>query len=98
MLDIVLLAKSVLVGALTGAVVLQLASWRAPSPWRLSARWSWAIGAGVLAASGATDQWPHWPALEDRARFLTLLVPLTLVVDTLTSAARSYRVAWTLRI
>ena len=91
MLDIVLLAKVVLVGALTAAAVMGLAAWGAPRPWRRGACWSWAVGAGVLAASGATDQWPHWPALEDRARFLTLLVPLTLVVETLAATMRSRR-------
>ena len=89
MLDIVLLAKAVLVGALIAAAVMRLAAWRAPSPWRHDACWSWAVGAGVLAASGATDQWPHWPPLEDRARFLTLLVPLTLVVETLVATLPS---------
>lgn len=98
MLDIVLLAKAVLVGALTGAAVMRLAAWGAPSPWRRSACWSWAIGAGVLAASGAADQWPHWPPLEDRARFLTLLVPLTLVVETLAATMPSGGVAWIVRL
>ncbi len=98
MLDIVLLAKTALVGALTAAAVMRLAAWRAPRPWRRGAYLSWAIGAGVLASSGATDQWPHWPVLEDRARFLTLLVPLTLVVETLTSTMRSERVAWIVRL
>jgi len=82
MLDFVLLAKAVLTGALIAATVMRLATLGAPRPWRRDVCWTWAIGAGVLAASGATDQWPDWPALEDRARFLTLLVPLTLVVET----------------
>ncbi|MEX0979289.1 MAG: hypothetical protein WDZ48_10575, partial [Pirellulales bacterium] len=98
MLDIVLLAKVVLIGALTAAVVMRLAACGAPRPWRRDARWTWAIGAGVLAASGATDQWPHWPPLEDRARFLTLLVPLTLVVETLAATMRSRGKAWILRL
>ena len=98
MVDIVLLAKAVLVGALIGAVVMRLAAWGTPHPWRQSACWSWAIGAGVLAASGAADQWPHWPPLEDRARFLTLLVPLTLVVETLAATMPSGGVAWIMRL
>ena len=53
---------------------------------------------GVLAASGATDQWPHWPPLEDRARFLTLLVPLILVVETLVATLPSRSVAWLVRL
>ena len=69
MLDIVQLARTASVGALTAAAVMWLASCGAPRPLRCRACWSWAIGAGVLAASGATDQWPHWPALEDRAGF-----------------------------
>lgn len=98
MLDVALLAKVVLIGALTAAAVMLLAAWGARRPWRRSACWSWAIGAGVLAASGATDQWPNWPALEDRARILTLLVPLTLLVETLTATTRSGRVTWGVRV
>jgi hypothetical protein len=98
MFDIVLLTKVVLVGALTAAAVMRLAAWGAPRPWRRSACWTWAIGAGVLAASGATDQWPHWPALEDRARFLTLLVPLTLLVETLAATIRWGGVEWIVRL
>jgi hypothetical protein len=98
MLDVVLLAKALLIGALTSAAVLRLAAWGTPRPWRQSAAWSWAIGAGVLAASGATDQWPRWPALEDRARFLTLLVPLTWAVETLATIVRPGAVRWIVRV
>ncbi len=98
MLDVVLLARVVLVGALAAAAVMRLAAWGAPRPWRLGASWSWAIGAGVLAASGAADLWPHWPPLEDRARFLTLLVPLTCAVETLAATLRSLGVAWIVRL
>ena len=45
MLDVFLLAKIVLAGGLTAAVVMLLTSRGAPSPWPYSARWSWAIGA-----------------------------------------------------
>jgi hypothetical protein len=98
MLDVVLLIKAVLAGALTASVVMQLAAWGAPRPWRIRARWSWAVGAGTIVASGITDQWPHWPTLEDRARFLTLVVPLTLAMETLVAGVRSRRVAWTMRL
>jgi hypothetical protein len=98
MFDMVLPAKAVLVGGLIAAVVMLLAAWREPRPWRRSVCWSWAIGAGVLAASGATDQWPHWPALEDRARFLTLLLPLTLAVETVAATLRSSSAAWIVRL
>jgi hypothetical protein len=98
MFDAVLPAKAVLVGGLVAAAVTLLATWGAPRPWRQSVCWSWAIGAGILAASGATDQWPHWPALEDRARFLSLLVPLCLVVETVAVLLRSGSVAWIVRL
>jgi hypothetical protein len=98
MFDFVLLAKVVLIGGLIAAAVMSLATWGPTRQWRRSACWNWAIGAGVLAASGATDQWPHWPALEDRARFLTLVVPLTLVVETMAATMRSGGVAWIVRL
>ncbi len=94
MFETVALAKAVLVAA----SVTGLACWGAPRPWRRDACWSWAVGAGVLAASGATDQWPHWPALEDRARFLTLLVPLTLAVETWVAILPSRGLAWAVRL
>jgi hypothetical protein len=95
MFDVAVLAKAVLVGAMTAAAVLRLMAYVRP---RDGAHWSWAIGAGVVAASGATDQWPHWPPLEDRARFLTLLLPLVLIVETLAATVRSQRTAWLLRV
>ena len=98
MLDILLLAKAVLVGTLTAAAIMWLAWCGAPSAWRRAACWTWAIGGGVLVASGATDQWPHWPALEDRARFLTLLVPLCLVVETLSATSHLRSLAWVMRL
>ncbi|HEY2840604.1 MAG TPA: hypothetical protein VGJ26_15720, partial [Pirellulales bacterium] len=98
MFDVMPLVKAPLVGAVVASAVMALGAWRAPRPWRRRACWSWAVGAGVLAASGATDQWPHWPALEDRARFLTLLLPLTLLVETVAPAMSSRGVACTFRI
>jgi hypothetical protein len=94
MFETVALAKAVLVAA----VMMRLVAWGAPRPWRRDSCWSWAIGAGVLAASGATDQWPHWPAFEDRARFLTLLVPLTLGIETLAAILPSRGLAWVARV
>ncbi|MGD9720170.1 MAG: hypothetical protein AB7O59_07945 [Pirellulales bacterium] len=98
MLDLFVLAKATCVGALTAAAVMWLATRAGPRSWQRSAGWAWAIGVGVLAASGATDQWPHWPPREDRARFLTLIVPLTLLVETLAATAPSRGLAWALRL
>ncbi len=98
MLDFVLLAKAVLAASVVAAAVMGGARWRSPTPWRSSACWSWAVGAGVLAASGVADQWPHWPALEDRARFLTIVVPLCMAVETVAASLRSTRAAWLLRL
>jgi len=93
MVDPVLLAKAVMIGGLVAGVVLACTA-RFKT---LGASWSWAIAAGVLAASGATDQWPHWPPLEDRARFLTLLIPLTLLVETWGASPRGTRSGWMMR-
>ena len=96
MVDDVLLGATLLAGAATAAAVMLMASRGAP-PWRQNVRWSWAIAAGVLVSSGIGDQWPHWPPLEDRARFLTLLVPAIALVETLAARTRSAATAWTLR-
>ncbi len=98
MFETVALAKAVLIGALVAAGIMGLACRGTPPPWRRDACWSWAVGVGVLAASGATDQWPHWPALEDRARFLTLLLPLTLAVETWAAILPSRGIAWLVRL
>jgi len=98
MVDFVLLTKAIAVGVLIAAIVMWLGTRGAPPPWRRDACWSWAVAAGVVAASGATDQWPHWPALEDRGRLLTLLVPLVLVVETFAATTNSRGMAWCARL
>jgi hypothetical protein len=108
MFDLVLPAEALLIGGIVAAVVLFLAGWSMSRPWRansvggrvVGARvcWSWAIGAGVLAASAATDQGPSWPPLEDRSRFLALIVPLTLLVETLAGTMPSCSGAWIARL
>ena len=98
MLDIAVLAKALLIGSLTAAAVMWLAACGLPRSWRRGACWSWAIGAGVVAANSAVDQWPNWPPFEDRARFLTLVVPFTLVIETLAATMRSDGAAWIVRL
>jgi hypothetical protein len=97
MLDFVLLAKIVLAGALVAAAVMWISTRASPGTWRAAACWSWAIGAGVMAASGAAGQWPQWPPLEDRARFVTLIAPLAVVVESLAAALPSRSIAWLVR-
>jgi uncharacterized membrane protein len=101
--DVVLLVNAMAIGAIVAGAVLWLTARIASRRGQRSSSfskpgWSWAIGAGVLAASGATDQWPHWPALEDRARFLTLLIPLAILVATVAAAFESRRATWILRL
>ena len=98
MLEFAPLVTAVLAGALAAAAVFLTAAQMTPRRWRGSATWSWAVGVGVIVASGLAYQWPHWPPLEDRARFLTLVVPFTLLVETLAAALHSRRAAWTLRL
>ena len=98
MFDIVLPAKVVLIGGLTAAAVMLLAIRRTPHATRSDVSWIWAIGLGVWAAASANDQWPHWPPLEDRGRFLTLLVPLAVAVETVAATVPSRRVVWGMRI
>lgn len=98
MLQFAPLVTAVLAGALAAAVVFLLFALMAPRRWQAIAPWNWAVGAGVLVASGVTGEWPHWPPLEDRARFLTLVVPLTLVIESLAAVLRSQRAAWVLRL
>jgi hypothetical protein len=96
MLDFVLLAKIVLAGALVAAAVMGIATRALPRRWR-GAGWSWSIGAGVIAACGTAGVWPQWPALEDRARFVTLIVPLAAIVETAATGLHSRGLVWLLR-
>jgi hypothetical protein len=92
--DVFLVAKAIVAGALVAALVMVLATRRSPGGWRSAACWSWAVGAGVIAASAAVGQWPHWPPREDRARFVTLIVPLAMLTDTFIAGRTSRAVRW----
>jgi hypothetical protein len=81
--DFVLFAKALLVSAVTAGLTLLLVAWpeRNARPWRLRAGWIAGLAAGIYAGCGVLDQWPRWPAPEDRDRFLVILLPLTLAVE-----------------
>jgi hypothetical protein len=78
-----LFAKAMLVSAVTAGLMLLVVGWpgRTSRSWRRSAGWILALGAGIYAGCGVLDEWPRWPALEDRDRFLVILLPLTLAVE-----------------
>ena len=89
--DFLLFAKAILVSAVTAGLMLLVVTWpgRPSRSWRRSAGWILALGAGIYAGCGVLDEWPRWPAPEDRDRFLVILLPLTLAVETTAGCVQS---------
>ncbi len=57
------------------------------------------VGIGFVAGARALGQWPHWPPIEDRDRFLTLLLPAAILVECLASLPRVRPwLAWGMRL
>lgn len=100
MADYVLFGKAILTAAVTAGLTLLLISWpvRTPPAWRVRTGFVLGIGAGIYAGCAVVDQLPCWPALEDRDRFLTVLLPLALTVEVAAVFLSSRVVVWLLRI
>ena len=98
MLDVLLLVKVTLIGALIAAVVMQLAAWGAPY-------FAAATPAGAGPLGGSTCR-QRARRISGRighrsricARFLTLIVPLTLTAETLAAMAPSRGLTWIVRL
>ena len=71
-----------LAAVVAGLVLLAIArTAKEPAPWRLAAGWTMGLAAGIYAGCALLGEWPHWPPLEDRDRFLAVLLPLALAVE-----------------
>lgn len=80
--DFVLMAESLLVAAIVaGLALLVIARPASPSPWRVATGWVAGLGAGIYGGCGWLGELPRWPPLEDRDRFLVILLPLALAVE-----------------
>ena len=104
MLDYSLLAWAMLIAAVTGGGALLGLSWlgrerngRGPRGCWLSAGWILGMAAGFYAGCMMLDQWPRWPPLEDRDRFLTVLLPLAIGVEITAAAIKSRWGSWLAR-
>lgn len=99
--DVVLMTQHLLLAAIVGGVVLLVIARPGanPAPWRLAAGWIGGLGAGIYAGCGLLGDWPRWPPLEDRDRFLVILLPLALAVEGAAMLLPNRRwIAWLLRI
>ncbi|MCE9527497.1 MAG: hypothetical protein K8R36_15750 [Planctomycetales bacterium] len=99
--DFLLMAKSLLLAAIVaGAVLLVIARTSAnPATWRLAAGRIGGLLTGIYVGCGLLGEWPRWPPLEDRDRFLTILLPSALVVEAAAMLMPSRRwLLWSLRI
>ncbi len=54
------------------------------NPRRASVAWALGVGAGFFCGSWLLGLRPHWPFLEDKDRFLGILLPLAVAVEHLT--------------
>ena len=80
--DFVLMAQSFCLAAIVGGLtLLAIARSANPPPWRIAAGWIAGLGGGIYCGCRRLGEWPHWPPLEDRDRFLVILLPLALAVE-----------------
>jgi hypothetical protein len=98
--DFVRMAECLLLATMVaGLVLFALARPGNPPPWRVAAGWVAALGGGIYCGCGLLGEWPRWPPLEDRDRFLVILLPLALAVEFAAMLLPTRRwIAWVLRI
>jgi hypothetical protein len=98
--DYVLLVQGFLLAAIVaGLALLAIARPGLPPPWRTAAGWIAGLGGGIYSGCGLLGEWPRWPPLEDRDRFLVILLPLALAVEFAAMLLPTRRwIAWMLRI
>jgi hypothetical protein len=98
--DYVLLVQGFLLAAVVaGLALLIIARPANPVPWRMAAGWVTGLGAGIYCGCARLREGPHWPPLEDRDRFLVILLPLALAVEFAAMLLPTPRwIAWMLRI
>jgi hypothetical protein len=97
--DYVRMAECLLLAAMVAGLALRAIVRPAnPPPWRVATGWIASLGGGIYCGCGLLGEWPRWPPLEDRDRFLVILLPLALVVEFAAMLLRDRRrVAWGLR-
>jgi len=97
--DFVQMVESLLLAAVVaGLALLAIARPANPPPWRVAAGWIAGLGGGIYCGCGLLGEWPHWPPLEDRDRFLVILLPMALAVEFAAMLLRDRRwIAWSLR-
>lgn len=97
--DVAALGQALVIAALVAAATL-LAFAAVARAWPAARRYSaWlslgrlaGLAAGFYAGCGLLGQWPHWPATEDRHRFLSIVLPASFLAEGL--AARPWRSRW----
>src|SRR5206468_2952004 len=98
--DFVRMVECLLLAAMVaGLALLAIARPANPPPWRVAAGWIAGLGGGIYCGCGLLGECPRWPPLEDRDRFLVILLPLALAVEFAATLLPNRRwIAWTLRI
>jgi hypothetical protein len=106
--DTELMARATAIaGAVAGtilAIVAVIAALRAGRPWRapdsalLAIGWVLAVGGGFVAGVFVLGLEPRWPPKEDRDRFLMVLLPAVVIVESIAAFPRvPWWIAWLLR-
>lgn len=97
MADFGLMGRALAVAAMAAGFVQLAFAWlgRGGSRLRETAGSLGGLAAGIYAGCGLLGEWPRLPPLEDRDRFLVVLLPLALVAEGVAANARS---SWLTRV
>lgn len=96
MAEPLLLVKAMLLAAVLAGMVQLLAWWIGNA---VGVGGALGVGAGFVAGAWVLGQWPHWPPVEDRDRFLTVLLPAVVLVECFAALPRMRPwLAWGMRL
>jgi hypothetical protein len=99
--DPIHLLTAMAVAAIVAGVTLLLLAlpWRKSAPSRLRLGWVWGVVLGTGLGCWLLDFRPFWPPREDQDRFLLLVLPAALLVESFVALVRRPRwLAWILRL
>lgn len=98
--DPLVILRALVIAGVVAAVVLLVLSWpwRAPQPARTALGWVLGVAGALVVADLALNLKLHWPPVEDRHRFLLVVLPAAVIAEVVAAFRQVPRwVAWLLR-
>jgi hypothetical protein len=97
---LVILRAMTIAGVVAAVVLLALSwQWRSPHPARTALGWTIGVALALVVGNWALGLDLQWPPKEDRHRFLLLLLPAAVAVESIAAVPRIPRsAAWLLRV